>query len=75
MSDDVVLVTAFKQAKDGKGHILRLFEPTGHARKTTVTIPALDFTADVALSAFEIETLYLDPQAKMLIEADMMEGV
>ena len=75
LSDDVVQVTAFKQAEDGQGYILRLFEPTGHPRATTVLIPALDLTVDVALGAFEIKTLHLDPQAKTMLEADMMEGV
>jgi alpha-mannosidase len=75
LSDDVVLVAAFKQAEDGVGYILRLFEPTGQAHATTVSIPSLDLTADVALGGFEIKTLYLDPQAKTLIETDLMESI
>ena len=75
LSDDVVQVAAFKQAEDGRGYILRLFEPTGQPRATTVTVPALNLTADVALGAFEIKTLYLDPQARTLRDVDLMEGV
>lgn len=75
LDDAVIQASAFKQAEDGHGYILRLFEPTGQARTTTVTVPALNLTADVALGAFEIKTLYLDPREKTLREVDLMEGV
>jgi len=75
LSDAVVQASAFKLAEDGRGYILRLFEPTGHPRATTVTVPALDLTADVTLGAFEIKTLYLDPQARTLRDVDLMEGM
>lgn len=74
LSDDVIQMAAFKQAEDGRGYIIRLFEPTGQARTTTLAIPALNLTADVALGAFEIKTLFLDPLASTLTEGDLMEG-
>jgi alpha-mannosidase len=75
LSDDVVQVTAFKQAEDGQGYIIRLFEPTGRPQTTTLTVPALDLSAQVSLGGFEIKTLRVDPEMRTLVESDLMESV
>lgn len=74
LSDDVVQVTAFKQAEDGVGWIIRLFEPTGQTRSTILSIPYLSVEAQIELSPFEIKTLYLDLQTKTLFETNLMEN-
>jgi alpha-mannosidase len=75
LTDNVVQVSAFKQAEDGKGFIIRLFEPTGRPRSTTLVIPGLSIRKDLVFEPFEIKTLYLDPVEKHLSEADLMENL
>lgn len=73
LSDDVVQMAAAKQAEDGDGLIVRLFEPTGRARKTTLTMPFCGLKHEVSLSAFEIKTLRIDPATLTVMEADLLE--
>jgi len=73
LSDEVVQVTAFKQAEGGMGWIIRLFEPTGKTRSTILSIPCLSLETQIELSPFEINTFYLDPQTNALSETDLME--
>jgi len=72
LSDGVVQLAAFKRAEDGSGYVIRLFEPTGQARETTLRVPALDLSQRVALGPFEIKTLRLDSEARTLSEADLL---
>jgi len=74
LDDDVVQVTAFKQAEDGRGYIIRLFEPTGLARATTISVPSIGISAPIALKGFEIKTLRLDSDAATLTETSLMES-
>jgi alpha-mannosidase len=73
LSDDAVQFTAFKLAEDGLGWIIRLFEPTGQARSTILSLPCLSLEAQIELSPFEIKTLYLDQQSNSLFETNLME--
>ncbi|MGC9467135.1 MAG: glycoside hydrolase family 38 C-terminal domain-containing protein [Anaerolineae bacterium] len=74
LEDTVVQMTAFKQAEDGRGYILRLYEPSGQPRITTVRVPLLDLSEEVALTAFEVKTLYLDADVGTITETDLMEA-
>ncbi|MCU0522592.1 MAG: alpha-mannosidase, partial [Anaerolineae bacterium] len=74
LDDDVVQLAAFKQAEDGNGYIIRLFEPTGHRRRTVLSVPGLEVTMPVALNGFEIKTLRLDPATGSIVETDLMES-
>ncbi|HOC72907.1 MAG TPA: glycoside hydrolase family 38 C-terminal domain-containing protein [Candidatus Hydrogenedentes bacterium] len=74
LGDDVTVLSAFKEAEDGNGHILRIFEPTGRARETVVNLPPLGISQPVSLGAFEVKTFRLFPGAKALVETDMMEN-
>ena len=73
LSDDAVQVTAFKQAEDGQGWIIRLFEPTGQSRSTILSLPCLSIEAQIELSPFEIKSLKIDLQTNSLIETNLME--
>ncbi len=72
LTDSVVQVTAFKKAEDGDDFIVRLFNPTDAARRTTLKIPQLDLEQELSLSAFEIKTYRLDAAGK-LREQDLLE--
>ena len=74
LSDDIVQVTAFKQTEDGQGYIIRLYEPSGQPRTTTLAIPALNLTESVTLGGFEIRTLKVDPEMRSLVQTDLMES-
>jgi alpha-mannosidase len=73
LSDDAVLLTAAKQAEDGRGLILRLFEPTGQARTTLVSLPWLGMEQTVALAPFEIRTYKVDGTERTWQEVNLIE--
>lgn len=73
LDDPVVQLSAFKRAEDGCGWVVRLYEPTGKARKTGMKIPCLGVSCDVVLSPFEVLTLRWDQDTGILSEVDLLE--
>ena len=73
LSDDTVLMTAMKLAEGCERLILRLFNPTGTDRTTTIRMPSLGFELEVALRGFEIRTLALDAATGETFETDLLE--
>ncbi len=73
LSDAAVQMPAMKLSDDGSRLIVRLFEPTGSARSTTLGIPALDVAIDLRLSPFEVRTLSVDLATKAVFETDLLE--
>lgn len=73
LSDETVLLTAFKYAEKEDGVVLRLFEPTGTARTTQLTLPARGIEQAITLKPFEIKSLLLLPGASVLRETDLLE--
>lgn len=73
LEDEAVQLTAFKRAENSGAYIIRLFEPTGAARKTTIAIPFLEMRQEVRFGAFEIKTLRLDVTGRTLTEVNLME--
>ena len=73
LSDDVVQMTTLKQAEDGERVIVRLFEPTGQKRTTTLTLPSLKIKQKVSMGAFEIKTLAVDVKTGKTTETNLVE--
>jgi alpha-mannosidase len=73
LSDDVVQMPALKLAEDGRALIIRLFEPTGVARSTTVAVPALRVTSRVDLGPFDVRTLRVDLEQATIDDVDLLE--
>ncbi|MHB9038159.1 MAG: glycoside hydrolase family 38 N-terminal domain-containing protein [Armatimonadota bacterium] len=73
LSDDVINLTAAKLSEDGNSLIMRLFEPTGKARQTIITLPFIELQYKVSLSAFEIKTLRVDVGSATVDEVDLVE--
>jgi alpha-mannosidase len=73
LSDDVVQLTALKKAETGNGLIIRLFEPTGTPRSTTVAFPGMKLQKKVILKGFEIRTYHVDIKKRAWTETDLME--
>ena len=73
VSDESVQVTALKMAEEHNWLIIRLFEPTGEKRKTSVTIPCFHLSFDVLLDGFEVKTMAVDLSSKEVFEVDLME--
>jgi alpha-mannosidase len=71
--DDVAQLEAMKIAENGRRLILRLFEPTGRARATTVAIPPLGLRFNVDLGAFELRTLAVDLDTGAVTRTDLLE--
>jgi alpha-mannosidase len=73
LSDDVVQISAVKQAQDDKGLIVRLFEPTGSARETVLSLPFAGLSVELSLGAFEIRTLRIDVSNGKFEDTDLLE--
>jgi alpha-mannosidase len=74
LSDRTIQLTAFKRAAAGGNDlIVRLFEPTGRRRTTTLTLPWCGRTIRVQLDPFEIKTLKVDRLGGQIDEVDLLE--
>ena len=73
LSDDVVQMSSIKRAEAGRGYIVRLFEPTGKKRKTTLSLPGTKFSQKVELRPFEVKTLRVMPAKNSCWEVSLLE--
>ncbi|WP_082927540.1 glycoside hydrolase family 38 C-terminal domain-containing protein [Paenibacillus oryzisoli] len=74
LDDDVIQMTTFKQAEQSDDKfILRLFEPTGQARSTVLSIPHMDMKIRLDFHGFEVKTCKLDLKMRTLVECELME--
>ncbi|MBM3294380.1 MAG: alpha-mannosidase [Candidatus Aminicenantes bacterium] len=73
LSDKAVLLAAMKKSEDGNRMVIRLFEPTGRARRTVLSLPFAEARIRLAFSPFEIKTLLFDQRTKTFREADLLE--
>jgi alpha-mannosidase len=74
LSNRNVQITTIKQAENGEGWIIRLFEPTGRHQKTQLRILAgKPIRKTVTLQPFEIKTLKIDAAFCTVIETNLME--
>jgi alpha-mannosidase len=73
LSDDVVQISTIKRAERNSDIIVRLFEPTGKARSTTLSMPAIGKVLRVNLGAFEVKTLRINPRSGLVREVDLLE--
>jgi len=73
LHDDVIELSAFKQAHAGRDYILRLFEPTGKDRSTVIEIPSAGIRQKVRFKPFEVKTYRLDAERRILSEVSMTE--
>jgi len=71
LGDDAVQMTACKKAVGQEAFIIRLFEPTGTPRSTTLAIPFLEIETEVTLGAFEVKTLLVDCASRRIEETAM----
>lgn len=60
VSDKATQVTTVKKAETSDALVIRVFEPTGTARTTTISIPLLSLSWKVKLNGFEIKTFSID---------------
>jgi len=73
LTDEAVQLSAFKKGQSGEGYIIRLFEPTGQARVTLLNLPLLGISSEVRLNGFEIATLRIDPNSRMITQVSICE--
>ncbi len=73
VSDPTVLVPACKRAENGKRWLVRLFEPTGTARRVKLVWSAIRLNQTVTLQPFELLTLTVDPRTGKGQAADLIE--
>ncbi len=72
LSDTVVQMPAMTLSDDGRRLLVRLFEPTGAPRETTLRVPALDITRALAFGPFEVKTLVVDLATRAVCETNLL---
>ena len=60
VDSDTVMISALKQAEDGMGYVLRLYESMGAAASARVVFPGLLIDETVSFAPFEIRTFRLE---------------
>jgi alpha-mannosidase len=73
LSDGVIKMPAMMLSPDGLRVVLRLFEPTGSARETTLSLPALNVQVPLAFRPFELKTVTVDLASRSVRETDLLE--
>jgi len=73
LDDEAVLITALKPSEKGGRLVIRLFEPTGTKRTTTLRLPFAGARRRLVLKPFEIKTLLFDPRSRFFTECDLLE--
>jgi alpha-mannosidase len=73
LSDPVIQMPAMKLSEDGRLAVVRLFEPTGSARQTTLSIPTLGVQAPLSFRPFELKTLTVNLASRLVRETDLLE--
>jgi len=69
-----LVVSAFKQAEDGQGWIVRAYESAGRAEEGRVDIPLLGRTVEAAWGANEVKTFRMPQDAALpAIEVNFLE--
>jgi hypothetical protein len=63
---------AMMMSDDGRRLLVRLFEPTGAPRETTLRVPALDITRALAFGPFEVKTLVVDLATRAVCETNLL---
>jgi alpha-mannosidase len=75
LKDKVIQLSAFKQAEDQNGYIIRLFNPTNTPQKTTLCLLNGSINKDIEFSSYEIKTFRWIPEADLqkVHEVNLME--
>jgi alpha-mannosidase len=73
LSDRAAQLAAFKRAEKSDDLIVRLFEPTGRRRKTTLSLDCCGVRAEVQMHPFEIKTLRIDRRTGSCSQVNLLE--
>jgi alpha-mannosidase len=73
LGDGAIQMPCFKRAEDSDDLIVRLFEPTGRSRSTTLTLAASGVRQRIRLGPFEIKTLRIDRHTGHIREVNLLE--
>ncbi len=73
LHDSVITAPAFKKSEAGNDLVIRLFEPTGKPRETTLELPFWGVKKKIRLKPFEIRTLRFNPKEKSFTACNLLE--
>ena len=73
ISGSSVQLQAWKQAEDGQGSIVRLFNPTARKASFTLTLPGGTKQVKMNLGRYELATYRLSTTGKTLRAEELME--
>ncbi len=72
LSNNEIIISAFKKAENQEGYVLRLYESVGKDQDTVVTIPEWKIEETIALKGHEIRTFLVKPDG--MEETTILEG-
>jgi alpha-mannosidase len=73
LEDDVCQISCLKPAEKGNDLIVRVYEPTGRKRSTTLRIPAIGIKKKIELGAFEVKTFKINQRTRKVREVNLIE--
>jgi len=73
LNDPTIQMTCFKRAQEGDDLVVRLFEPTGRSRSTTLSLASPSVRIRIEMGPFEIKTLRIDRHAGSVREVNLLE--
>lgn len=74
LTDSVVQMPAIKTAEDGRGILVRLFNPTAERRRTTLVLPVWGVRRSLTFGPYEVQSLRFDPRTRKWQTVDLMES-
>jgi len=73
LSDKTIRMSSCRVSQSGNTLTIRLFEPSGRSRRTTLRIPALGISHRTSFSGFEIKTLTVDMDKSHITESPVIQ--
>ncbi len=73
LSDSRVQISAVKKSEKGNNIVVRLYEPIGKPRKTTLKMQAIKKSFKLSFTPFEVKTLVINPKTGTCKETSMLE--
>jgi len=74
LSDSGIQISAIKKTEKGGNIVVRLYEPIGKPRKTSMKMPAINKQFKLSFTPFEVKTLVINPKTGDCKETTMLEG-
>lgn len=74
MDNTAIILSAFKEAEDKNGYILRFYESEGKPQSVKIKLPFADIEEDISFNSFEVKTYRYTKGSKNITIEELLEG-